>query len=142
MHRDIKPDNILVNSQGFVKLTDFGITKQIDGEDGLAGTFVGTMNYMSPERMEGEKYSYEGDIWSLGILLIELATGQYPYKETKGFLEMLEQVKYEESPTLTGDSFSDDLIDFIDRCLKKESDERDSAVSLLAHRWILKYTQS
>ena len=90
MHRDIKPDNILVNSEGFVKLTDFGITKQIDGEESLAGTFVGTLNYMSPERMEGERYSYAGDVWSLGIVLIELATGQYPYKETTGFLEMLE----------------------------------------------------
>lgn len=73
-----------------MKLTDFGITKQIDGEESLAGTFVGTLNYMSPERMEGERYSYAGDVWSLGIVLIELATGQYPYKETTGFLEMLE----------------------------------------------------
>jgi len=81
MHRDIKPDNILVNSKGFVKLTDFGIGKQMDSEEFLAGTFVGTMNYMSPERMEGEKYHYEGDIWSLGIVLIELATGSYPFKE-------------------------------------------------------------
>jgi len=72
----------------------------MDTEEQFAGTFVGTMNYMSPERMEGEKYNFEGDIWSLGIILIELATGSYPFKETKGFLEMLEQIKYESSPTL------------------------------------------
>jgi len=45
---------------------------------------------MSPERMEGEKYSFEGDIWSLGLVIIELATGKYPYPDTRGFLEMLE----------------------------------------------------
>jgi len=55
---------------------------------------------------------------------------------------MLEQVKYEDSPTLPRGNFSDLLIDFIARCLKKESDQRDSVVSLLAHPWILKYTQS
>lgn len=45
---------------------------------------------MSPERMVGQKYSYAGDIWSLGIMLIELITGEFPYKETRGFLEMLD----------------------------------------------------
>ena len=90
MHRDIKPDNILVNTQGFVKLTDFGITKQLDETSALVSTFVGTLYYMSPERMEGEKYSFEGDIWSLGIVLIELVTGSYPYIESKVFLEMRE----------------------------------------------------
>ena len=92
MHRDIKPDNILVNSTGFVKLTDFGITKQLDETSALVSTFVGTMNYMSPERMEGGKYSFEGDIWSLGIVLIELVTGSYPYVEHRGFLEMFDQI--------------------------------------------------
>jgi serine/threonine protein kinase len=45
---------------------------------------------MSPERMKGEKYSYAGDIWSLGIMLIETVTGKFPFKETKGFLEILD----------------------------------------------------
>lgn len=90
MHRDIKPDNILVNTQGFVKLTDFGISKQLDDIFELGETFVGTLTYMSPERMEGEKYAAVGDIWSLGIVLLELVTGKFPYKETKGFLEMLQ----------------------------------------------------
>ena len=122
MHRDIKPDNVLVNSQGFVKLTDFGITKQLDETmaGGWQGTFCGTLFYLSPERMENEKYSYEGDIWSLGIVLIELMTGHYPYQKHKGILEMLEQIKYDPSPNLPVKHFSPELRDFLKRCLKKK----------------------
>ena len=91
MHRDIKPDNILLNKKGQVKVTDFGISKQYGGDEtAKAKTFVGTLTYMSPERMEGETYSYAGDIWSVGIMLIETITGKFPFKQTKGFLEMLE----------------------------------------------------
>jgi serine/threonine protein kinase len=101
MHRDIKPDNILINKRGQVKLTDFGISKQITGDETeKARTFVGTLTYMSPERMEGEKYSYAGDLWSLGITLIELVTGKFPFRETKGFLEMLEQIAELTSPNV------------------------------------------
>lgn len=143
MHRDIKPDNILVNTQGFVKLTDFGITKQLDETSALVSTFVGTMNYMSPERMEGEKYSFEGDIWSLGIVLVELMTGSYPYVESKGFLEMLEQIKEDESPNVPNNGhFSPELREFIEICLQKDPMDRHSPVRLLAHPWILKYSQS
>ena len=73
-----------------MKLTDFGISIQLDETGQLAKSFVGTLTYMSPERMEGEKYSAKGDIWSLGLVLVEMMTGSFPYPETKGFLEMLE----------------------------------------------------
>jgi len=91
MHRDIKPDNILVNTEGFVKLSDFGITCQLESTiNNMANTFVGTQAYMSPERMEGEQYNYEGDIWSVGIVLVELMTGKFPFTINKGFFEMLD----------------------------------------------------
>ena len=76
------------------------------------------MTYMSPERMEGEKYSFAGDIWSLGIIVVEMVTGVFPYKETKGFLEMLEQIKYNDSPNVPQNKkFSSEITDFIDKCL-------------------------
>ena len=69
VHRDIKPANILVSSSGAVKLSDFGISKELGMTIGLCNTFLGTMIYMSPERIYGKKYSYSSDIWSLGLML-------------------------------------------------------------------------
>jgi serine/threonine protein kinase len=107
----------------------------------MANTFVGTQAYMSPERMEGEQYSYEGDIWSLGIVLVELMTGKFPFTMNKGFFEMLDQIKEQESPNVPDNElYSEDLRDFISRCLKKETGDRDTSISLLAHPWILNHS--
>ncbi|KDR78045.1 hypothetical protein GALMADRAFT_245022 [Galerina marginata CBS 339.88] len=77
IHRDIKPSNILLNSEGYIKLCDFGVSGELINS--IANTFVGTSVYMSPERIQGAEYSIKSDIWSLGISLIELATGQFPF---------------------------------------------------------------
>lgn len=79
IHRDIKPANVLVNLDGEVKITDFGISTALGSTLGLAGTYVGTMHYMSPERQENHPYGYDADIWSLGLTVLHLATGKYPY---------------------------------------------------------------
>jgi len=77
IHRDIKPSNILCNSEGDIKLCDFGVSGELINS--IAHTFVGTSIYMSPERIKGAEYSVKSDIWSLGISLIELAIGRFPF---------------------------------------------------------------
>ncbi|KAG7087057.1 hypothetical protein E1B28_013038 [Marasmius oreades] len=79
VHRDIKPSNILLNSSGEVKLCDFGVSGELINS--LANTFVGTSIYMSPERIQGAEYSIRSDVWSLGITIVELAHGRFPFSE-------------------------------------------------------------
>ncbi|KAF8055168.1 kinase-like domain-containing protein [Lyophyllum atratum] len=79
IHRDIKPSNILCNSQGQIKLCDFGVSGELINS--IAHTFVGTSIYMSPERIQGAEYSVKSDVWSLGISLIELALGRFPFSD-------------------------------------------------------------
>ena len=93
--------------------------------------------------MEGEKYSAKGDIWSLGLVIVEMMTGKFPYPETRGFLEMLEQIKDNDSPNVPdNDKFSSELRDFISSCLEKDPKVRASEIKLLAHPWILRYSQA
>ena len=68
LHRDIKPGNILLSSNGEAKLSDFGIARDVDDEDAIASTMIGTFRYMSPERLRGDDYSFESDVWSLGMV--------------------------------------------------------------------------
>ncbi|EGO24145.1 hypothetical protein SERLADRAFT_470947 [Serpula lacrymans var. lacrymans S7.9] len=80
IHRDIKPSNILCNSQGHIKICDFGVSGELINS--IADTFVGTSTYMSPERIQGAQYTVKSDVWSLGISLIELALGRFPFSES------------------------------------------------------------
>ncbi|KAG9085915.1 MAP kinase kinase (MEK) [Ceratobasidium sp. 370] len=80
IHRDIKPSNILFNSKGEIKICDFGVSGELINS--IADTFVGTSTYMSPERIQGAQYTVKSDVWSLGISLIELALGRFPFAES------------------------------------------------------------
>jgi serine/threonine protein kinase/Flp pilus assembly protein TadD len=81
IHRDIKPENIMLSVDGNVKIMDFGLAKLKDGTQlTRPGTSIGTLAYMSPEQAQGSQTDHRTDIWSFGVLLYELLTGEVPFK--------------------------------------------------------------
>ena len=79
IHRDLKPGNVLVDPNGLVKLTDFGIARLGASDMTPAGSLLGTISYVSPERLMGERASRASDLYSIGIILYELLTGRLPF---------------------------------------------------------------
>jgi serine/threonine-protein kinase len=78
-HRDVKPDNIMVGKTGLVKVMDFGIARIVESDLTKTGSVMGTPAYMSPEQVNGQKIDARSDIFSLGVILYELLTGQRPF---------------------------------------------------------------
>lgn len=100
-------------------------------------TYVGTLCYMSPERLDGSFYSFPSDIWALGIIIYEMVTGKNPYPPTDKPIILNEMMRKEQAPHLDRfASLSEDLKDFIKRCLQKDPNERQSAADLLTHQFI------
>ncbi|XP_053561203.1 ribosomal protein S6 kinase-related protein [Bombina bombina] len=91
IHRDVKMENILLDERGHLKLTDFGLSRQLSfGE--RAYTICGTLHYMAPEVLSGGPYSHSADWWSLGVLLFALSTGEFPVASEKDHVSMLQNV--------------------------------------------------
>lgn len=135
MHRDIKPSNVLVNSRGMIKLCDFGVATET--VNSVANTFVGTSTYMAPERIQGGAYTIKSDVWSVGLTVMELAIGRFPFDASDsaagdrasagpmGILDLLQQIVHEPAPKLPkSEAFPGILDDFIAKCLLKSPDER------------------
>nr|XP_004558246.1 uncharacterized serine/threonine-protein kinase SgK494 isoform X2 [Maylandia zebra] len=92
MHRDIKMENILLNDQGHLRLSDFGLSRRLK-RGGRAFTICGTIQYMAPEILSGGPYNHAADWWSLGIMLFSLATGKFPLMAEIDHCRMLAKVR-------------------------------------------------
>ena len=135
IHRDIKCDNILVNkANGEVKIGDLGFSVMLKDTE-YAKSFNGTVEFCSPEIYQG-KYGVKADIYSFGMTLLEMCTGEVPYKECEGnVLEICNKAVQKQMPKSLDKIRNKDLKDFILNCLKSES-ERPSAEDLLNTKFL------
>jgi mitogen-activated protein kinase kinase 3 len=140
LHRDIKLSNMLINRDGLVKISDFGISRDLESTLAKAATFTGTLLYMAPERISGGLYSYPSDIWSFGLAVMACAIGKLPVPTKEGYWGVVHAVQDQPSPKLSeyGDDYSPELCDFIDLCLRKNPMTRPPASQLLDHAFIKK----
>uniref|UniRef100_A0A914XB91 mitogen-activated protein kinase kinase n=1 Tax=Plectus sambesii TaxID=2011161 RepID=A0A914XB91_9BILA len=142
MHRDVKASNILVNTAGAVKMCDFGVSKEL--QDSIAKSYVGTSAYMAPERIYGGEYRIHSDIWSLGLMLLEMALGFFPLSlpgASESPVALMQRIVNDQVP-----DFRDQLshmhpafTQLVQSCLIKDPSLRASPSGLLENVFVVEH---
>jgi len=147
IHRDLKPGNLLVNSQGKIKLADFGASAELEVTNAItAGNtqklheYAGTLAYVAPEVVAGEESTYgrKVDIWSLGMTAIHIADRDYAFSGVKVFfiVDQLGDPSINFSVRKTKERWSPQFLNFLELCLTRSYPDRPSANQMAKHPWI------
>jgi serine/threonine protein kinase/Flp pilus assembly protein TadD len=126
VHRDLKPQNIMVDEDGNARIMDFGIARSLRGK-GItgAGVMIGTPEYMSPEQVEGKEVDERTDIYSLGVILFEMVTGHVPFEgDTPFTIGVKHKSERPRDPRELNPQLPEDLSRVILRCLEKDKAKR------------------
>jgi serine/threonine protein kinase len=144
IHLDVRPSNILFNRRGEVKLSGFGIPRMADDDTRIredagreracvALDAIGSMFYMSPERLEGNAYGLNVDVWALGISILSCALGHHPLENCHGYQTLMRMTKEDAFPPLPLGLYSSEFCDVLRLMLTRNPEMRPDAANLLEH---------
>lgn len=136
VHRDIKSDNVLIDSRGHVKITDFGFCAKLTARRSKRATLVGTTYWMAPEVVKQKRYGYKVDVWSLGIMAIEMAESEPPYMDMEPMRALYLIATGSTPPLRAPDKHSALLKQFLATCLVVDASRRATTSVLLNHEFL------
>jgi serine/threonine protein kinase len=126
LHRDVKPENVMIRSDGVIKLTDFGISQMVDlGRLTVTGQLLGSPAYMAPEHVEGQPLDFRTDVFACGIVLYQLTVGRLPFegKNPHEILKRIAECKFPD-PRTENPRIGNQLGKIILRCMARRPDDR------------------
>ncbi|CDH53783.1 serine threonine protein kinase [Lichtheimia corymbifera JMRC:FSU:9682] len=133
IHRDIRSDNVLLSQRGEIKLSDFSHCAQLTKQQPKRNSIVGTPYWMAPEVIKGQEYDAKADIWSLGVLMMEMMQGDPPYVEYPPLRAVVLIASNGLPPLEEADRWSKELKDFLQLCTMTDPKDRPDAEELLKH---------